>query len=153
MSSFCKRAATSIEVSSAVGRRAALADMYGHAEIHFVGMFDIMFFNYSMPDYGFRDIIHDHPRPYLLLDTGRLIGMEIAKPDCIFQLAEGRLDDVGHVVVGAVTAIPNIDVFYTKENWMVVNDSTERKEFIFSVYGLRECVRERPTVMMRLAIF
>ena len=66
-------------------------DMYRCREIYPILMFCPPFFYDHTVNQGFRDIISDQPRPHLLLDKLRLLGMKITQPHGIFQLPERAL--------------------------------------------------------------
>lgn len=63
-----------------------------HTEIHFIYMFGLAMLYDGKVNEGFRHIVSDQLRPYFLLDIFRLVGMEIAQADGIFELAERSFD-------------------------------------------------------------
>lgn len=49
--------------------------------------------------------------------------------------------DVCHVVIGAIPAVTDIDIFLSFQNVVTVNDITESTEFIFAADGLDQRIR------------
>ena len=69
----------------------ASAQMSGNTKVNHIRMLTFCFINSYMINDCFSVVIHDKTSPYLLLDTFRLIRMEITKANCILKLPEGRL--------------------------------------------------------------
>ena len=68
------------------------ADMDCGTEIYFIIMPGSLLFDDCLVHQGLGEVVCDHPCPDLLLHIFRLICMEIAEPDSVFQLAEGCFD-------------------------------------------------------------
>ena len=64
------------------------AYMGGLRKVDFIRIFGIMLFHYSMMDEQFRRIVGNEFCPYFEFDKLWFSGMEIGKPDCIFQFPE-----------------------------------------------------------------
>ena len=65
------------------------ANMGRHTEIHFILMFGLAVLNNRKADKCFRYVVCDQLCPYFLFDVFRLVCVEIAQPNGIFELAEG----------------------------------------------------------------
>lgn len=72
--------------------------MCSHAEIYFILMFGLAVLNNRKADKGFRYVVCDQLCPYFLFDIFRLICVEIAQPDCIFELTERTLDCLSGII-------------------------------------------------------
>ena len=91
-----------------------------HTKIHFILMFGPSMLYDCKIDEGFRHVVSDQLRPYFLLDIFRLVGMEIAQFDDIFELAEGQIISiqgaVGDIVKGSICIhISFIKAFFHKD--------------------------------------
>lgn len=81
--------------------------MGGHTKIHFIYMFGLAMLYDCKVDEGFRHIVSNRLRPYFLLDIFRPVGIEVAQPNGIFELAEGSF-------YGPYSDIFLIPIFFTR---------------------------------------